>query len=231
MPVDGTGIEMWIMRPSRTAVVMGSGQKPEQFRGAVLGERNIELAARRSGGGAVYIEPTGMVWVDVLIPKTSALWDDDLVATFLRVGEMWRRALEVCGVTTALCGAHAPPEPSARNVEARLACWAGSGWGELLIDATKVVGLSQRRTRWGARVQGMAVLDGSARNVVEFLDVEPATARAVGTAIGEPIVVAVDHAELVNALQDALRSALHDAVRDPVRDDRDTTGGVEASRE
>ena len=48
----------------------------------------------------------------------------------------------------------------------------------------KIVGLSQRRTRWGARVQAMAMLDDSARQVALYLRGEPEWRDSVARTIG-----------------------------------------------
>ena len=143
---------------------MGSSQKPDRFDQQRLAQHQVELAPRRSGGGAVYIDPNSTVWIDVVAPRTSSLWSSELAENFLIVGRLWQQALMSLGVSTQLC-AEAPE----RTPAASLACWAGVGWGELTIEGAKVVGLSQRRTRWGARVQAMAVLDGSARLVADYL--------------------------------------------------------------
>lgn len=151
------------MLPTATAVVMGSAQKPDRFDGARLSADGVELARRRSGGGAVLIDPPAVVWIDVLAPRSSRWWSDGLVETFVEVGRAWRAGLASCGVETTIC--ETAPE---RTAAASLACWAGVGWGELTLDGVKVVGLSQRRTRWGARIQGMAVLDRSAIRVADY---------------------------------------------------------------
>lgn len=210
MPVDGDVVQVWAMEPTGPAVVMGSAQKPDQFRASLLQTRSVELGGRRSGGGAVYIEPSGVVWADLLVPTSSPLWDRDLVTMFERVGYLWQVALVNCGVETAMYAPGGPDEaPSSRQNEARLACWAGTGWGELLVGGTKVVGLSQRRTRWGARVQGMAVLDGSPAEVTDFLDVEAEVHEAIRAAIGPPTELAVDRATLMAAFVAAVESSVH----------------------
>ena len=158
---------VWRMEPDGPALVMGSGQAPELFDRDRLAQLGVELAPRRSGGGAVWIDPATTVWVDVLAPRGSTLWSDDLTATFVLVGRVWQRAFAECGVYLDLAR-FAPRDPRARWV-----CWAGIGWGELFWPGHlpragagagpvgKVLGLSQRRTRWGARIQGLAVIGGS----------------------------------------------------------------------
>lgn len=209
MPTEGETVQLWRMAPSAPALVMGSGQKPALFRREKLQADGVELGGRRSGGGAVFIDPAGVAWADLLVPKVSPLWSQDLVETFERVGQLWHQALTACNVDAAVYAAGVADVPSSRNEVARLACWAGNGWGEILRGETKIVGLSQRRTRWGARVQGMAVLNGSATRVVDYLDVDPDVADAVRSSIGSvaPIRVSPD------ALLDALAAAVQISVQ------------------
>jgi len=164
MPTEGDTTEVWVMRPTTAAVAMGSSQQPEQFDLQRLNADKIELAPRRSGGGAVFIDPTTTVWIDVLAPRSSPLWSPQLSENFLIVGRLWRRALTTLGIDTELCDAS-----PVRTAAATVACWAGSGWGELLVGPAKTVGLSQRRTRWGSRVQSMAVVDGSSARISDYL--------------------------------------------------------------
>ncbi len=165
-PTRSGGAELWIMRPSAPALVMGSSQKPEQFDQQRLAADGVQLASRRSGGGAVFIEPSATVWIDLVAPRSSNLWSNELTENFLIVGQAWQRALSSLGIETDLC-----TESPKRTAASTLACWAGVGWGELTLPPTtaKLVGLSQRRTRWGARVQAMAVLDTSVLRVADYL--------------------------------------------------------------
>lgn len=179
----GDGVEIWHLRPTERVVVLGSAQKPEAFDLARLGAAGVGLAGRRSGGGAVYIEPAGVVWIDVCAPRGSAWWHDDLAQNFVIVGQAWQNAFASLGVETELC-----TDSPDRSDAARMACWAGIGWGELTIDGVKVMGLSQRRTRWGARVQGMAVLDGTAERAADFLDIDEPTRIELRAAIGTATV-------------------------------------------
>lgn len=199
MPTEGNGVELWHMRPHAPAIAMGSGQKPDLFLQDRLRADGLELGGRRSGGGAVFIDPSAVVWVDLLVPKSSELYSGDLVEMFERIGGLWQAALASCGVTSVLYEA-GDDAPSSRRDEARLACWAGTGWGELLVDGYKIVGLSQRRTRWGARVQGMAVLNGSAARVVDYLAIEPDRAAKVRRAIGQAVSIDVGIDDVVAAL-------------------------------
>lgn len=163
MPTAGERVEMWIMRPTSVSIAMGSSQQPDQFDEQRLAADHIALASRRSGGGAVFIDPAATVWIDVVGPRTSWLWSPDLAKNFVAVGRLWQQALAEVGVEAELWN-----QAGERTTASSLACWAGLGWGELHLAGTKVVGLSQRRTRWGVRVQCMAVLDDSAARVADY---------------------------------------------------------------
>ena len=130
---ESDGEQLWDLRPTAPALVMGSAQRESNFDVEALRNDGIALAPRRSGGGAVFIEPDGVVWVDVLAPRGSRYWSDDLGATFLAVGERWQAALRQLGVASEIV--RASPD---RSPEARLACWAGLGWGEVTVDGAKI---------------------------------------------------------------------------------------------
>lgn len=166
MPTEGEAPELWVMQPSAPAIAMGSSQRPALFDESRLAAHGVELAPRRSGGGAVFIDPARTVWIDLLAPRSSRWWSSELSQNFMMVGAAWQQALASLAVDTDLCA-----EAPRRTEAAALACWAGRGWGELTVgpDHAKVVGLSQRRTRWGCRVQAMAVLDGSSARVGDYV--------------------------------------------------------------
>lgn len=200
---DAVGPQLWVMHPTAPAVVRGSAQKPELFDEELLRDRGVDLAGRRSGGAAVWIEPASVVWIDVLAPRGSPLWSDDLVQTFAGVGMLWQHALQTCGVDSDLVE-RAPQ----RGGPGDLACWAGHGWGEVVVGGAKVVGLSQRRTRWGARVQCMAVVDGSAGRITEaFVDLGSADRAEMVEAIGS-VDLGVARDELEHVAIEALASGL-----------------------
>lgn len=164
MPTEGDTAELWMMRPNAPAVAMGSAQRPDRFEGERLRQDGVQLAARRSGGGAVFIEPRSTVWIDLLAPRTTHWYSAELTENFMLVGRRWQNALVSLGIDTELCD-----RSEGRSPASAVACWAGLGWGELTIDGAKVVGLSQRRTRWGSRVQALAVLDRSSARVADYL--------------------------------------------------------------
>jgi lipoate-protein ligase A len=149
--VDPVERSVWVFTVSRPALVLGSTQALGVVDGAAAAAGRVEVVRRRSGGGAVLLVPGESLWVDVVLPRGDALWDDDVARATHWLGAVWVAALATCGVTgTVHTGgmAHTP--------WSRLVCFAGVGPGEVLVGGHKAVGISQRRTRVGARFQCVA---------------------------------------------------------------------------
>lgn len=128
---------VWILEATHPALVLGSTQ-------ALMDVEGLEVCRRRSGGGAVLVRPREVLWVDVLLPRGDRLWNDDVARAAHWLGEVWRDALGTGVVHTG---------EMIRTRWSSLVCFAGVGPGEVLVDGRKVVGISQRRTRAGARFQ------------------------------------------------------------------------------
>jgi lipoate---protein ligase len=139
---------VWVHEVDRAALVLGSTQAD----GVVDHERaraaGVEVVRRRSGGGAVLLEPGSVLWVDVILPAADPLWDDDVGRAFHWLGEAWASVLGGLGVP-----ALAHTGPLVRTAWSDLVCFAGLGPGEVTVAGAKAVGISQRRTRDGARFQ------------------------------------------------------------------------------
>jgi lipoate-protein ligase A len=145
--------ERWWMAPDGPALVLGSTQRLDAVDADAAAEHGLEVAQRRSGGGAVLLVPTDITWVDLLLPADDPRWDPDVGRSFWWVGRAWAQALGEVGVT-GLSVHEGPPVTTAWS---STICFAGVGAGELLRDGRKVLGLSQRRTRAGARIQCLLV--------------------------------------------------------------------------
>lgn len=147
---------VWVHAVDRPALVLGSTQPDGVVDEAATNERGVEVVRRRSGGGAVLLEPGGAVWVDVVIPSTDCLWADDVEVAFAWLGEAWVAALADLGVVGEVHRGRPVSSPWSR-----LVCFAGLGPGEVTTigagrrgpKGAKVVGMAQRRTRDGARFQ------------------------------------------------------------------------------
>jgi lipoate-protein ligase A len=133
----------------RPTLVLGSSQRPE----TVVDQRALEAAGvdlvrRRSGGGAVLLEPRASTWIDVLLPRSDAHWSDDVVKAAFWLGDAWAHALRALGVDAQV---HRGGLEKTRW--GALVCFGAIGPGEVAVAGRKVVGISQRRTRAGARFQ------------------------------------------------------------------------------
>jgi lipoate-protein ligase A len=195
----GTGRQVWVQEVERPALVLGSTQPDELADRAAAARAGVEVVRRRSGGGAVLVEPGGTVWVDVVVPPGDPLWDDDVGRATHWVGEAWATALAVCGVPDAVVHRGGlVTTPWSRQV-----CFAGLGPGEVTIDGRKAVGVAQRRTRHGARFQVAALLRWDPTSLVPLLRLEDPD-RAVVDLATRAVALPVADEALVSALIDAL---------------------------
>ena len=161
---------VWILDVDASALVLGSTQATGDVDLVQLSRSGFELARRRSGGGAVLLEPDGSVWVDVFIPRGDPHWHDDLSHSFTWLGQAWAAALADLAMGAGLVhqgGLVAGPY-------GRQVCFAGLGPGEVTIGGVKVVGLSQRRTRAGARFQCVVYRAYDPAPLAALTDVVPA---------------------------------------------------------
>jgi lipoate---protein ligase len=133
------------------AVVLGSAQPDDVVDVVAARESGLAVCRRRSGGGVVRLDPDGSLWVDVVVPVDDPRWDPDVHRAFEWLGEAWVAALREVGVDATIHRG-APVDPAL----GRLVCFAGIGVGEVLVGGAKVVGISQRRDRRGARFQCVA---------------------------------------------------------------------------
>jgi lipoate---protein ligase len=192
-------------------LVLGSTQP------AVLGPRGTVIR-RRSGGGAVLVVPGGQVWIDVWLPAGDQLWDDDVVRAAIWVGDTWARALIDLGASPDAVSVH--PHGLRTEPVTAAVCFGGLGPGEVVVGGRKVVGIAQRRSRWGAWFQTMAPLRWEPAIIVAALqevgvyavphDSRAALSRLDALATGLHAVVAPDleDVDLVAACERAVMEAL-----------------------
>lgn len=152
VPVD-LGPSVWVFDVEAPALVLGSSQPEDHVDLDRARAAGIDVVRRRSGGGAVLLVPDEVVWVDVIVPVSSPVWDADVVRSSWWLGDVWAGALAAVlprRTGTALRVHHGPLVASEWS---RHVCFAGVGPGEVLDGQAKLVGVSQRRTRLHARFQ------------------------------------------------------------------------------
>jgi len=170
-----------VCRVTAPAVVLGSTQRD----GVVSADRarrsGIEVARRRSGGGAVLVLPGDPVWIDAWVPRGDRLWDDDVAHAFDWLGATWVRALGSLGFA-GLAAHHGGYAACTRW--SSLICFGGVGTGEVVAgDGRKVVGIAQRRTRAGAWFHSACVLRWAPDPLLDVLDLPDAERDAARTGL------------------------------------------------
>ena len=146
----------------------------------------MELVRRRGGGGAVYLEPGGHLWVDAWIPRDDPLWAQDVSVAAEWVGRWWVGALDALGSAGGLSVHTGRSEPGRLG---ELVCFAGRGPGEVFVGDHKVVGLSQWRSREGALFSSCAYLAWRPEPLLDLLWVDDIEREALaaelrGVAVG-----------------------------------------------
>lgn len=157
---------MWVLEATEPAVVLGSTQAESLV---VPGTPTVR---RRSGGGAVLVEPGGLVWVDVFVPAGDPLWEVDVGRAFAWLGRVWAGALGA--------GALAHAGPLVTTPWSKLVCFAGLGPGEVTLDGAKVVGMAQRRARAGALFQCAALREWRPQRLLDRLALTDDERRRAG---------------------------------------------------
>jgi lipoate---protein ligase len=129
----------------------------------------------------VLLEPGAVVWFDVVVPAArlhAAGIGDDVAASMTWLGWHVASALADLGV-----GADIHRGAMACSAWCPLICFAGIGPGEVLVEGDKLVGISQRRSRGGARFQCAVHTRWSPEVLIELLtaDVPVAALPPVAT--------------------------------------------------
>ena len=175
------------------AVVLGSTQPDDVIDRTRTEAAGLAVARRRSGGGTVLVRPGELLWADVFVPAGDPLWTDDVGRAFRWLGPVWMSALHALGVDARW---HDGPLQETRW--SRLVCFAGVGPGEVLVGERKVVGISQRRTRAGARFHCAALRAWDAHALLAVLalpDDERAAAATELPTIAQGIDVELEQLE------------------------------------
>jgi lipoate-protein ligase A len=194
----------FVRRVERPTLVLGSTQDASVVDSRAMARRGVELARRRSGGGAVLVEPGRAVWIDTWVPRTDPLWSDDVAESRAWVGSWWAESLGVADLEV-----HRGRPVSSRWSD--LICFAGVGAGEVLYRGRKAVGVAQWRGREGVLTHSLAYVAVDWADVTALLELGPGRADAAG----ELAAAAITLGELVPTDPDRLVSTLIERLPDP----------------
>ncbi len=226
-----------VCRPTGTAVVLGSTQSFDVVDVESARSAGIDVVRRRSGGGAVLVTPDDPVWIDVWVPTGDERWSADVTRAFGWVGAAWGRALGRLGLDPGIEGGvdkadlgpiQGSPDGRPAGVEVQgsgpgactrwssLVCFGGVGAGEVSVGGRKVVGLSQRRNRWGAWFHTACVRHWDPALLLELLDLSPGERAAASdglsaavTGVGDEMGARGGGASTVDEVVAALLASLH----------------------
>jgi lipoate-protein ligase A len=151
-----------------SVLVLGSAQSLDLVDGRSAAAAGVDIVRRHSGGGAVLLQAGRSLWVDVLLPRPDRRWVDDVGESFHWLGEVWAGALATLGVSAAVHRGRLE-----KTTWGSLVCFGAVGPGEVLVGGRKVVGISQRRSRTGARFQCLVSAAWRPEDLLELLDLAP----------------------------------------------------------
>ena len=138
---------LWWCNVETPTLILGSSQSLDDLNQKSADESGVLVSRRRSGGGAVFVHPSDSVWIDITISRDDPLWKDDVAQSMLWLGELFVEAL------SPWVHAEVFRDTFSNGIDGRVVCFASSSPGEVFVGLHKLVGISQRRGRDGARFQ------------------------------------------------------------------------------
>jgi lipoate-protein ligase A len=185
-----------VVEVSRPALLLGSAQPAGDVDEAATRRAGVEVVRRRTGGGAVLVEPGATLWFDVYLPPGDPRWEADVGRAFHWLGAAWAEALGRLGLDARW------HDGAIRHTDwSRRVCFAGVGPGEVMLGQRKVVGLAQRRTRDFTLFQCCALLAWNPGALLDLLSLSAeervaaegpvaAAATGIGAKMGRPLAEA-----------------------------------------
>ena len=191
-----------LFTPIRDAIVLGSTQERSLLNEAACLSHDVEIVKRRSGGGLVLLSADSTLWVDVEIPSDHSLWLNDVGSSSLWLGQVFVEVLTALGQENLELHRGALMKSNWSS----LICFAGKGPGEVFAaDGSKIVGISQRRTRDWARFQCAVSLKWRPELLRELLH-EPRPSLSEISRCGSNLTLDADSTatKVLAAIQEAL---------------------------
>jgi lipoate---protein ligase len=196
-----------VRRSSRRMLVLGSTQPADIVSSERAASRDVAVVRRRSGGGAVFVDPGDPIWVDLWIPSSDELFEPDVVHAARWVGDCWAAALGGLGAE----GLEVHRGPLVPRPWSDVVCFAGLGPGEVVAGPRKVVGVAQWRSRQGSLFHSAAYRRWDPAKWTTLLALDEAersaltvSVRAAGVGLDELVRTPVDPEAVVAAVLESL---------------------------
>jgi lipoate-protein ligase A len=137
-------------------LVLGSSQHINTFnidKIKSLSIQDLTVVKRRSGGGAVLAIPDSFFWFNLLIPAEDKLYEPNLTKSFDWLGQklyLTLKKLKFGTVQDLESDLRVNKSKLTHNPAGKLWCFMDSNYGEIFVQDKKLVGISQRRTKYGS---------------------------------------------------------------------------------
>lgn len=166
---------------SAPALILGAGQKLAEIDLAACRAAGVAVYRRSSGGTAVWFAPE-LLMLDVALPAEHPLHLNDVTESYAWFGAVWVAALAALGLeATALGVAAARADTQALDPLLRRACFGGRSPYEVLAGGRKLVGFAQVRRRAGAVFQAGVYRRWAPQRLTSLLALDaPARAELTG---------------------------------------------------
>ena len=156
-------------RTNHPALLLGSSQRPDEADLAACAAQGVTVHKRRSGGTAVFADPS-LLWLDVALPAGHALLPTNVTEAYRWLGDVWAAALRELGVGARVISVdEARAMNAALDPEVRRVCFGGVSPYEVFVGERKIVGLAQIRRRPGAVLQAGLYTDWEPERVSALL--------------------------------------------------------------
>ena len=188
---------LWWCNVESPTVILGSTQSVDDVNQNSADESGVLVSRRRSGGGAVFVHPSDSVWIDITISKDDPLWKDDVAQSMLWLGELF------VGALSPWVQADVYRNSFSTGVDGRVVCFASSSPGEVFVGTNKLVGISQRRGREGARFQCVLYRHWRPSEWSQILASSDVRSRVADIAVATLDIPAIS---IVNAVSEQLSS-------------------------
>jgi len=197
--------QVWFVEPTDAAVVLGSTQPLASLDLGEVARRGLGVVRRRSGGGAVVVEPASSFWFDVWLPSGDPAFDHDIGRSADWLGGLMVDALATLDVDGVVVRAADLVREGPDRRWAVLVCFGATGAGEVLVQGRKAVGISQRRTRAGARFQVVIPAAFDPEATAALFSLSPSARAELVHHLSEGVAaLAVERPVLRQAIEEAL---------------------------